>query len=1299
MGGSSGGGEQYVPVEEPDNLKSKQILRVLHLLCEGEIEGPVGGLKGVKINGTRIQNDDGSYNFSGVRAVWTNGTQHQSPLSGFNGIRNEVSVGVELKAGQAITRTITDPHIDRLRLTVGVQGLMKTEDNGDIVGTSVRMSVQVKRAGTWVTEEQVEIRGKTRSQYLRAVVIDNLPAAPFDFRVVRDTPDSDSSRLVNKTIWQGYTEIMDEKLSYPNTAIAGIEVDSSQFQGVPTFTALMRCRRIKVPSNYDPITREYTGLWDGRFKIAWSNNPAWVFYDLATCKRAGIGRRLGEHQVDKWALYQVAQYCDQLVDDGFGGKEPRMTCNVVIHEQQQAYSVFSSMASIFRAMPIWTGTQFSVSMDAPADPVYQYNNANVVDGKFSYQSSGKKARHTAVTVDYRSPEHGYETRTEYVSDDDMIARYGLNIANIEAFACTSRGQARRAGRWLLETEKREKHTVTFQTYREGLKHAPGDVIQIADQHYAGARIGGRVKSVNLEEKRVKLDGEVYIPEGEAFFSYFNETGKVEKIRIFSAPKPDELILDEVPYGLKASVPFTVSTQSLAPRLFRCVSLVESEGIYTVTALEFVPQKHAIVENGLVFDPPNGTLLGGTIPPVEHLQVEDTPEEADKQVRLTWSTPRVIQGIQFEVKLTRAGAVVFRKKVDDTELSLGALKIGDYRAEVRGMNAVGQVGPATTVAFTISPPSVPVRIDFTVDNFSVTARPVIEGPTVVGTEYEWYFGTTREQVETRQHSLGRAFILNHQGRKPDTVYWYGVEAVNAQGRSGLLVAQTKTLLRPSDILDLIGPEIPKLDWMEEIIQKVGENASGLLLLKDRAALVVNKDGKVSGMTVTAEDVASAIDILADVVSFTNPTTLERDLYWDSNRNTLVVKGEIKLLDGHTVGSLEDIRAQDGDTIFTEFQFSADKVNWHFPEREGDIYLRSRTVTNGNAGGWGNVTNLKGDKGDDATERYTWIKYADSPAGSGMSDNPSGKAYMGIAYNQTSPTESTNPNHYVWSKIKGETGQDGKAGAGVFRLQTSTGVFPSDTAVASSLFHGHVGRDPVLDDVLTVYAVDSAGVVTQADSRMFDGSRWVTPKLFVDGDVIALGTVRGEHIVAGVELRSPRINTGELRGGDAGFGAGGPYKGYRTFIHSDGRIETNYLDAKGGTLDNLTINSKAVFKGRLEGASGNFSGKVSAAQVEGAKVLLASGSVKIRDVVEGINTGYRAGSWGDNKRTYIVELATTGSVTTSNTSAAKWGAFVRNNPYIMTPWSGGATVHFDAEARFVGCWPESNFGINWKLWELL
>ncbi|GKX58336.1 TipJ family phage tail tip protein [Leminorella grimontii] len=1076
-----GGGSSHTPREEPDSLKSRQRLSIIDMLCEGPIEGPVGGLKGVFLNKTPIENDSGEANFSGVELQWVAGTQEQDYLSGFPSSENEVPVSAEVKYNYPIVRTITDADIDRVRVTVGVQGLYEQNDKGDVYGSTVNLEIQVSNSSAWRTVETVKISGKTRGQYLRSVIIGNLPARPFNLRVVRVEKDSTSSRLENKTLWSSYTEIVDTKLTYPNTAIVGLKFDSEQFSGVPGRQYLLDGQIVRIPDNYDPRTRTYTGLWTGNFKLGWTNNPAWIYYDVATKERYGMGRRLGQFGADKFMLYTIAQYCDQLVDDGFGGKEPRMTCNAYVTDQRKAHDVITDLCSVFRAMPVWDGLQMTAIIDRPADPVWRYSNANVVDGKFSRSAAAQKARHTAIHVRYIDPNNGWVTATEYVADDALIARYGLNTLQVDAFGCTSRGQAHRVGKWILETERLERTTITFKVGREGLRHLPGDVIEVADNDFAGARIGGRIAGISEDKKIVTLDRDVVINDGEqAFLGYIDTTGKPARVQVFSQPEPNVLVLGHAIDGLTDFGMWTLSTATIKPQLFRAQGISEEDGTYTITAIQHVPEKESIVDNGTIFEPDSGTLYSGIIPPVEHLQVEAIPDSDAFQIRMTWDTPRVLSDLLFDVKLMRAGAVHKRETVRETEFQCGNLPLGDYTAVVRGKNSAGQLGAETTAVFEIGPPSLPDSLQVTAGNFSVTIKPVVTKPTSLGTQYEFYKGMTEEEVRAQAISLGRASILNDVNCQPNTEYWYGLCAVNGVGRSGMMVQKVKTLLKPDDILDLIGPEIPKLDWAKDLAEMVEENSSQVVLLSNRAALVVNKDGRISGITVTAGDEASAVDFLADFVAFTDPVSLERNLYWDNRRRTLVLKGEIQLLDGTSVSSKHDL---------------------------------------------------------------------------------------------------------------------GNGAGGIFRIKSATGIFPEDTDTVNALFVTAFGTSPAQDTVLTFYAVDGSGKVTAANSRMYNGTAWITPQLFIDGDLIALGTIRGDRLVAGSEIYAPVIKGGLVEAGTIRSSGNPP-----TFeLLPNGTLTarnaniSGVINANAGTFNNVTIGESCTIKrlyadviyGNIVSMSGAFS----------------------------------------------------------------------------------------------------------------
>lgn len=684
-----GGGGGHTPVEAKETSRSKQLVKIVEVISEGEVEGLADGMKSVYFDNTPVQNKDGSYNFNNVQLEGRVGSQVQDVIAGFNTSEKEVSVGTQVRKNLPITRTVADSKVSRLRLTIGVQSLFSQAENGDTNGTTVELVITIGSQSY-----PVSISGKYSSQYLQQHTFDNLPPVPFTVKVERVTEDSNSQRLQNNTVWSSYTEIIDTEFTYPNTALIGVKFDSEYFSNIPARTYDLLGLRVKVPSNYDTRTRKYTGVWDGTFKTDWTDNPAWILYDVVTSKRYGLGNRLGDFGADKWTLYQVSQYCDQLVPDGFGGQEPRFTCNAWLTEQRSAYDVINDICSIFRAMPVWNGQQLTVVMDRPSDPVWTYTNANVSKDGFSYTFSAKKARHNAIQVEYADKDNGYEKAIEYVSDDESIRRNGLNVKKITAFGCTSRGQAHRTGLWLLQTEKLETKTVSFVVGAEGLMHVPGDIIKVADTYYAGTNVGGRVLAVN--GKKVTLDRGISV-NGNSYFSYINAQAKHQDIKIVSV-NGAEVTLDQEPAGLEAYGVWSLSTQQVTSQLFKALSVKEeSKGKYTITALQHEPQKEAIVDNGAKFEPKETTIRN--LSKVNGSNVN----YGDDGINLTWdvlSSPNEI--FTYEVKLYRGGAL-FRTYLDlkEPKLSLDNLPNGSYTAEIRARNQRGQLSDPVTRSFEIN----------------------------------------------------------------------------------------------------------------------------------------------------------------------------------------------------------------------------------------------------------------------------------------------------------------------------------------------------------------------------------------------------------------------------------------------------------------------------------------------------------------------------------------------------------------------------------------------------------------------
>ena len=800
-----GSSKGHTPREAKDNLKSTQLLSVIDAISEGPVEGPVDGLKSVLLNSTPVLDTEGNTNISGVTVVFRAGEQEQTPPEGFESSGSETVLGTEVKYDTPITRTITSANIDRLRFTFGVQALVETTSKGDRNPSEVRLLVQIQRNGGWVTEKDITIKGKTTSQYLASVVVGNLPPRPFNIRMRRMTPDSTTDQLQNKTLWSSYTEIIDVKQCYPNTALVGVQVDSEQFGSQQVSRNYhLRGRILQVPSNYNPQTRQYSGIWDGTFKPAYSNNMAWCLWDMLTHPRYGMGKRLGAADVDKWALYVIGQYCDQSVPDGFGGTEPRITCNAYLTTQRKAWDVLSDFCSAMRCMPVWNGQTLTFVQDRPSDKVWTYNRSNVVmpdDGApFRYSFSALKDRHNAVEVNWIDPDNGWETATELVEDTQAIARYGRNVTKMDAFGCTSRGQAHRAGLWLIKTELLETQTVDFSVGAEGLRHVPGDVIEICDDDYAGISTGGRVLAVNSQTRTLTLDREITLPSsGTTLISLVDGQGSPVSVEVQSVTDGVKVKVSRIPDGVAEYSVWGLKLPTLRQRLFRCVSIRENDdGAYAITAVQHVPEKEAIVDNGAHFDgDQSGTVNGVTPPAVQHLTAEVTADSGEYQVLARWDTPKVVKGVSFLLRLTVTAddgseRLVSTARTAETTYRFRQLALGRYTLTVRAVNARGQQGDPASVSFRINAPAKPATIELTPGYFQITAVPrlAVYDPTV---QFEFWFSekriTNTAQVEKSARYLGTGSQWTVHGSriKPGTDFWFYVRSVNLVGKSAFVEA--------------------------------------------------------------------------------------------------------------------------------------------------------------------------------------------------------------------------------------------------------------------------------------------------------------------------------------------------------------------------------------------------------------------------------------------------------------------------------------------------------------------------------
>ncbi|MGV2880108.1 host specificity protein J [Pantoea vagans] len=833
---SSGGGGGSTPKLIDDNLKSKQFLKVLDLISEGPIYGPVdqNHLSSFMLNKTPVTDAGGNVTINGVSVAWRPGSANQSPITGFDAIEATTVVNTDVTQSTPLVRTVTDTDVTRVRMNIGVTGLVEQDTKGNQHETSVTMVIETRNgsAGSWSIQKTVTISGKISGEYLEAHVIDAPANKPFDIRLRRVTADSSSDLLSNGTIWNSFTEITDDSLSYPYAAVAGAVIDRDQYTDTPTRTYHLRGLIVDVPDNYDPIARTYAGIWTGGFKSAWTNNPAWLFRALVKNTRYGLAKRAGYIDVDDGSLYVLSQFCDQLVDDGYGGKEPRFALNAYITEQSSARDILDKIAGMFRGIALWDGMRFSIMLDNPQDPVAAVTNASIVDGLFTYSSMKRSERFNAVVVSWTDPNNGWEQVKEYVSDDQMIDRYGYNETTLEAFGCTSRGQAFRAGKWLLETAKRETKKVTFKMARDAIAFMPGDVIEVMDNNYAATRLGGRI--ISHSGAVITVDADVSsLAGGGDTMSLMGSDGKFKRYQIASV-SGRVITLRTPPNWVKDGTIFVISTGEVATRLFRVMGITEDENnsVYSISATLFDPNKQAIVDDGAVFETPNDTLNGYRVPNIENLQIINVNSET-VQVTATWQTATLTKKIVFELYVYNSeGKVVAQYETDQFRYDFYGLDSGIYTLGVRGRNENGMKGAETQVSLVIGAPSAPSFIQWTPGIFSADIVPVMNVSATTDTTFEfWYTGevpaTSIGAVETEAQFLGRASQWTLHGLQADHTYYMYVRTKNAFGVSPFVQASGQASSDIPGMLDYIDKAIRESEAFDRLTSNIDTNIEGIL----------------------------------------------------------------------------------------------------------------------------------------------------------------------------------------------------------------------------------------------------------------------------------------------------------------------------------------------------------------------------------------------------------------------------------------------------------------------------------------
>lgn len=731
-GRKGGGSKSRTPTEQPDDLQSVAKAKLLVALGEGEFAGGLTG-KDIYLDGTPLENADGSKNFGGVVWEFHPGTQAQQYIQGIPGSENEISMGVEISSATAWTRTFTNTLLSAVRLRIKWPSIYKQQDNGDLVGYTINYAIDLQTdGGTWKTVLSTRVSGKTTTGYERSHRID-LPqsGSTWTLRLRKTTGDANSAKVGDTMTLQSYTEVIDAKLRYPNTALLYIEFDSSQFNGsIPQISCEPKMRVIRVPDNYDPETRSYLGTWTGAFKWAWTDNPAWVFYDLVLSDRFGLGNRLTAANIDKWSLYEVAQYCDQMVPDGKGGDgtEPRYTCNVYVQDRNDAYTVMRDFAAIFRGMTYWGGDQIVALADMPRDIDFSYTRANVVDGLFTYASSTTKTRYTTALVSWSDPDNAYADAMEPVFEQQLVARYGFNQLEMTAIGCTRQSEANRKGRWGILTNNKDR-VVTFSVGLDGNIPQPGYIIAVADELLSGKVTGGRIRSVN--GRVIELDRVADAVAGNRLI--LNLPSGTAQSRTIQAINGNKITVttafSETP---EAECVWVVESDELYAQQYRVVSVSDNnDGTFTISGAAHDPDKYARIDTGAIIDqrpvsviPPGNQSAPADIVIGSYSAVQQGISV--ETLRATWSV--VDNAIAYEAQWRRDdGNWVNVPRSSTTSFEVESIYSGRYLVRVRAINAAeissgwgyseeatltGKVGnPPQPVGFAATPINWGIRLNW------------------------------------------------------------------------------------------------------------------------------------------------------------------------------------------------------------------------------------------------------------------------------------------------------------------------------------------------------------------------------------------------------------------------------------------------------------------------------------------------------------------------------------------------------------------------------------------------------------
>lgn len=824
---------QYIPVESPQSLRSKARGRILDLLAHGPIVGLVNGLQSILLDSTPLQNPDGTFNFTGVTVQTREGYPDQEYIPGFSAVENTSEISAEIKFATPIVRSVTNNDANAVIVTVAVQGLTEQKANGDLTGYQVGFYVDVRQGnGAWVPTVGDTIVGKTTTAYQRSVRVPLNGAGPFDIRVRRASAESTSAKITDTLFWATMTEVIDARLSYPDSALVAIDVDAELFGSkMPARYYDVKLSIIQVPSNYDPTTRTYTGFWDGSFKMAWTDNPAWCFYDLSTHPVIGANNQA----VDKWSLYRIAQYCDEMVPDGYGNMEPRFTCNTLFASREEAITTLNTLASVFRGMVYWGSDSVMAVGDMPADAVKLVTPSNITSDGFEYVGTSLRERHSVAVVMWNDPNDEYKQVPELYEDPESIQLFGWRETQVTAACCTSRGQARRLAKWILYSERMETEIVSYTAGPDHADLRPGDYIKISDPDRAGARYGGRV--INATDRVITLD-KAPKPEEVVGTWYLNcvmPSGVIQtrEVQSFNGNVCTlKQAFPEVP--VKAAV-WVLSSASLVTPMYRVTSNIEQEdGItYQISATEHDPNKYNFVEFDLKLpDLPDSTIPSGPLAGPTNIKVSTYTYIAGgtehQGMTVSWQGVDDVRCNGYILEVKDPNDVTYRTVYSGSGLSVDERDIvdGEWILRVKATTSTGRTSewvPITVNIAGLLMPSPPDSIQVGVTTFEISLRPQSIYP---GAMYEFWRSDvplTANLIETNARRIAIGTDLVDVGLKPKTTYYYYVRGTNIYGVSAFVGAQGTTLYNFEDVLAALDEDIRKPGGLfDELVESVNEN---------------------------------------------------------------------------------------------------------------------------------------------------------------------------------------------------------------------------------------------------------------------------------------------------------------------------------------------------------------------------------------------------------------------------------------------------------------------------------------------